>query len=73
MSTKIKLNWINLQLVIRISKNRSFQTCTTRPPMIRPNLRLIGLLVILQPRSKDIFTNAGQTDGRTDIASDDIR
>ena len=75
--TKIKFNCINSQLAIRISKTNFFQTCNTGPPIDRPNLRSIGLLVIVQPRSKDISTDDGQTDGqtdgRTDIASDDIR
>ena len=83
--TKKKINCINSQLAIRISKPNFFQTCITRPPIIVPNLRSIGMLVILQPRSKDISTDDGQTDGRTDgqtdrrtdgrtdIASDDIR
>ena len=71
--TKKILNCINLQLAVRISKNRSFQTCITRPPIFRPNLRSIGLLVIVQTRSKYISTGDGRTDGRTDIASDDIR
>ena len=83
--TKKNLNCINLQLAIRISKPNFFQTCISQPPIDRPNLRSIGLLVIVQPRSKDISTDDGQTDrrtdgqtdgqtdGRTDIASDDIR
>ena len=83
--TKKKLNCINSQLAIQISKPNFFQTCITRSPIDRPNLRSIGLLVIVQPRSKDISTDDGQTDGqtdrrtdgqtdgRTDIASDDIR
>ena len=41
------------------------------------NLRSIDVLVIVQPRSKDISTDDGQTDrrtdGRTDIVSDDMR
>ena len=71
--TKKNLNCINSQLAIRTSKPNFFQTCISRPPIDRPNLRSIGLLVIVQPRSKDISTDDGQTDGRTDIASDDIR
>ena len=79
--TKKKLNCINSQLAIQISKPNFFQTCITPPPIDRPNLRSIDLLVIVQPRSKDISTDDGQTDGqtdrrtdgRTDIASDDIR
>ena len=58
-------------------KNRSSQTCIARPSIFRPNLKPICMLVIVQPRSKDISTDDGQTDrqtdGRTDIASDDIR
>ena len=65
VNTKNNLNCINLQLAIRISKNRFFQTCITQPPIIGPNLRSIGMLVILQPRSKDISTDDGQTDGQT--------
>ena len=75
--TKKNLNCINSQLAIRISKPNFFQTCITPPPIDRPNLRLISLLVIVQPHSKDISTDDGrtdgQTDGRTDIASDNIR
>ena len=63
---KKNLNCINSQLAIRISKPNFFQTCITRPPIIGPNLRSIGMLVILQPRSKDISTDHGQTDGQTD-------
>ena len=69
INTQKKLNCINLQLAIRILKHRSVQTCITRPPIFRPNLRSIGLLVIVQTHSKVISTD----DGRTDIASDDIR
>ena len=72
---------------MRILKNQSFQTCITRPPIFRPNLRPISILVIVQPRSKDISTDDGRTDrqtdrqtqtdgrtdGRIDIASDDMR
>ena len=75
--TKKNFNCINSQLAIRISKPNFFQTCITRPPIDRPNLRSIGMLVIVQPRSKEISTDDGrtdrQTDGRTDIASDNIR
>ena len=61
VNTKNKLICINLQLEIGIKNIRSFQTCITRPLIFRPNLRSIGLLVILQPRSKDISTDDGQT------------
>ena len=67
VNTKNNLNCIKLQLAIQISKNCFFQTCITESPIIGPNLRSIGMLVILQPRSKDISADAyGQTDGRTD-------
>ena len=68
--TKKKLNCINSQLAIRISKPNFFQTCINPPPIDRPNLRLIGQLVIVQPRSKDISTDDGRTDGRTDGQTD---
>ena len=68
--TKKNLNCINSQLAIRISKPNLFQTCITPPPIDRPNLRLIGLLVIVQPRSKDISTDDGRTDGQTDGRTD---
>ena len=68
--TKNNLNCINSQLAIRISKPNFFQTCITPPPIIGPNLRSIGMLVILQPRSKDISTDDGQTDRRTDGQTD---
>ena len=68
--TKKNLNCINSQLAIRISKPYFFQTCISRPPIDRPNLRSIGLLVIVQPRSKDISTDDGQTDRRTDRRTD---
>ena len=63
--TKKKLNCINSQLAIRISEPNFFETCITPPPIDRPNLRSIGLLVIVQPRSKDISTDDGRTDGQT--------
>ena len=50
-----KKNCINFQLAIRILKNRSIQTCITRPPIFGRNLRAIGLLLIGQPRFKDIW------------------
>ena len=71
--TKKNLNCINSQLAFRISEPNFFQTCITPPPIDRPNLRSIGLLVIVQPRSKDISTEDGQdgqTDGQTDGRTD---
>ena len=68
--TKKNLNCINSQLAIRISKPNFFQTCITRLPIIGPNLRSIGMLVILQPRSKEISTDDGRTDRQTDRQTD---
>ena len=65
---KLYKNW---QRAIRISKNRFFQTCIT--PIIGPNLRSIGMSVRLQPCSKDISTDDGQTDGRHDGRTDKHR
>ena len=68
--TKKNLNCINSQLAIRISEPNFFQTCISPPLIDRPNLRSIGLLVIVQPRSKDISTDDGRTDRRTDRRTD---
>ena len=66
VNTQKKLNCINLQLAIQTSKNRSFQTCITRPPIFHPNLRSLGLLVRVQPNTKVISTKDRQTDGQKD-------
>ena len=66
---KKNINCINLQLVIRISQNRSSQTCITPPPIFVSNLRPIGLLVIVQPCSK-VFFYERRTDGRHDRRTD---
>ena len=64
VKTKKSINFISLQLAIRISKNCSFQTCITPPPIFVSNLRPIGLLVIVQPSSK-VFFYERRTDGQT--------
>ena len=53
-----------------LKKNCSFQTCITRPPIFKPNLRPIGMLVIVQPLSKDISTDDRRTDGQTNRQTD---
>ena len=60
-------NCINLQLAIRISKNHAFRTCTTPLRTSMFILRSIGLLHIEIPRREII-----STDGRTDVAHDNI-
>ena len=77
---------INLQLVIRISKNYAFRTCTAPSRTeFSPILRSIGLLDIKIPQKVIISTDYrrtdrrhdkrtdGQTDGRTDVAYDNNR
>ena len=67
---KKKIDCINLQLAARISNNRSSQTCIARPPTFRPNLRAIGLLVVIvQPNTKDISTSDRRTDGQTSLTT----
>ena len=56
---KIIINCINLQLAIRISRNRSFQTWITQFSISKPILRLIGWEDLLEPRSKVISTDDG--------------
>ena len=63
--TQKNLNCINLQFEFR--KIISFQTCITRPPIFRPNLRVISLLVIVQPNTKVISTSDRRTDRRIDV------
>ena len=64
VNTKNKLNCKNLQLAIQISKNRSFQTCITLPPIIKPNLRSNGLCSYTATAFQSIFLRT--TDRRTD-------
>ena len=59
-------NCINMQLAIRISKNHTFQTCTTPSQTFRPIFRSIGLLDNELPRKEIISTD----DRRTDVAHD---
>ena len=59
-------NCINLQLVIRISKNHAIRTCTTPSRTFRPILRSIGLSDNELPRKEIISTDDRRTDGQTD-------
>ena len=61
--TSLFANCINLQLVIRISKNHAFRTCTTLLRTFMLILRSIGLLDIEIPR-KEIISTDGGTDRR---------
>ena len=55
-------NCINLQLAIRISKNRAFRTCKTPSRTFRPILRSIGLLDNKIPQKEIISTDNRRTD-----------
>ena len=63
---------INLELVIRISKNHTFRTCTAPSRTFRPILRSIGLLDIEIPRKEIISTDDRRTDGQTDDGRTDV-
>ena len=56
---QIIINCINLQLAIRISKNRSFQKWITQFSRSKPILRSIDSVDLLEPRSKVISTDDG--------------
>ena len=66
--TKKKLNYINLQLAIRIVT--PFRHESPNYPYLGKFLDQIGSADLLEPRFKDISTDDGRTDGRLDGRTD---